>query len=193
MKRSKYQACRTSYTSLHWEDISLNESNATLLCDVSTGRPKPWILVRMFREMFDFIHGLSNPLRRFTAQLLKTKFIWHGITKNSKHWGHTGTSSQTSKVHQQRDSGVGTFHQPQHCFAHLHVAVVGPLPISYGQHYQFTVIDRSTHWHDVIPLEIAASTSCTCGLLSGWIVRFGIPEHITFDMATTFTSQLWTT
>ncbi|XP_068200656.1 uncharacterized protein [Palaemon carinicauda] len=34
--------------------------------------------------------------------------------------------------------------------------------------------------------------SCTSALLSRWIARFGIPEHITSDRGTTFTSQLWT-
>ncbi|XP_076065291.1 uncharacterized protein LOC143039300 [Oratosquilla oratoria] len=29
-------------------------------------------------------------------------------------------------------------------------------------------------------------------MLSGWISRFDIPEHITSDRSTTFTSQLWT-
>ncbi|XP_068201683.1 uncharacterized protein [Palaemon carinicauda] len=40
-------------------------------------------------------------------------------------------------------------------------------------------------------METATSGSCTSALLSGWIARFGIPEHITSDMGTTLTSQLW--
>ncbi|XP_068218482.1 uncharacterized protein [Palaemon carinicauda] len=39
----------------------------------------------------------------------------------------------------------------------------------------------------------ATSKSCTSALLSGWIARFGIPEHITSDRVTTVTSQFWTT
>ncbi|XP_068250855.1 uncharacterized protein [Palaemon carinicauda] len=58
-----------------------------------------------------------------------------------------------------------------------------------GHRYLFTVIDHSTHWPEDIPMENAISASCTLALLSGWITRFGIPEHITSDRGTTFTSQ----
>ncbi|XP_068245238.1 uncharacterized protein [Palaemon carinicauda] len=36
------------------------------------------------------------------------------------------------------------------------------------------------------------TTLCTHALLSGWIARFGILEHITSNRGTTFTSQLGT-
>ncbi|XP_068246877.1 uncharacterized protein [Palaemon carinicauda] len=67
-----------------------------------------------------------------------------------------------------------------------------PLPTLKGHLYLFTVIDRSTGWPEVIPMELATSASCTSALLSGWIAKFGIPEHVTSDRGTTFTSQLWT-
>ncbi|XP_068232029.1 uncharacterized protein [Palaemon carinicauda] len=67
-----------------------------------------------------------------------------------------------------------------------------PLPTSQGHHCQFTVIDLSTHWPEAITMQTATSASCIPALLSGWIVRFGIPKHITFDRDTTFASQLLT-
>ncbi|XP_068235619.1 uncharacterized protein [Palaemon carinicauda] len=63
-------------------------------------------------------------------------------------------------------------------FALIHINVEDPLRTSQGHHYQFTVIDRSAHWPEAIPLE-TASASCTSALLSGWIARFGIPEDNT--------------
>ncbi|XP_068228058.1 uncharacterized protein [Palaemon carinicauda] len=79
------------------------------------------------------------------------------------------------------DSEVGTFIQPQRRFAHIHVNVSGPLPTSQGNHYLFTVIDRSTCRPETIPMETATCVLCTCALLSGWRARFGIPKHITSD------------
>ncbi|XP_068215863.1 uncharacterized protein [Palaemon carinicauda] len=146
----------------------------------------------MHRQVFDFIHSLSHLSRRSTSLLLKTKFIWHSITKDVKDWFHACTSCKTSKVHRHMDSGVGTFLQPQRRFAHIHFDIVVPLPTSKGHPYLFTVIDRSTRWPEAIPMETATSASCTSALLSGWIARFAIPKHITLDRGNTFTSQLWT-
>ncbi|XP_068237150.1 uncharacterized protein [Palaemon carinicauda] len=76
-------------------------------------------------------------------------------------------------------------------FAHIHVDDVGPPPIFQGHCYLFTVINRFTLWPEAIPKENTTSASFTSALLSGWIARFGIPEHITSDRGTTFTSELW--
>ncbi|XP_068204603.1 uncharacterized protein [Palaemon carinicauda] len=90
------------------------------------------------------------------------------------------------------NSGVGTFLQPQLCFAHIHVNVVGVLHISQGHHYLFTGIDSSTHWPKVITMETAMYLSSAYTLLSGWIVRFDILLHITSKRSKAFTSLLWT-
>ncbi|XP_068220383.1 uncharacterized protein [Palaemon carinicauda] len=72
-----------------------------------------------------------------------------------------------------------------HCFAHIHVDVVLPVPTSQGHRYLFTVIDRSTR-PEAIPMKTATSTSCTSALLSGWIARFAIPEPITSNRSALF-------
>ncbi|XP_068229459.1 uncharacterized protein [Palaemon carinicauda] len=41
-------------------------------------------------------------------------------------------------------------------------------------------------------METASFPLCSSALLSRWIVKFGIPEHIISDRGTSFTSQLWT-
>lgn len=68
---------------------------------------------------------------------------------------------------------------------------MGPLPPSEGRRYLFTVIDRSTRWPEAVPMSDATSESFAAALLSGWITRFGIPEHITSDRGASFTSQVW--
>ncbi|KAK3873844.1 hypothetical protein Pcinc_021175 [Petrolisthes cinctipes] len=88
------------------------------------------------------------------------------------------------------ETGPGYFHQPQRRFTHIHVD--GPLPPSAGHRYLFTIVDRSTRWPEAIPMLDAISASCTAAILSGWIFRFGIPEHIASDRGTNFTSQIWT-
>ncbi|KAK3885064.1 hypothetical protein Pcinc_010718 [Petrolisthes cinctipes] len=185
-------AVRTAITALQWKDVPLGDSNISILCDVSTGRPRPWIPSSLRRHVFNLIHGLSHPSRRATTQLLTQKFIWHKISRDAGNWVRSCVPCQKSKVHRHTETSPGAFHQPQRRFAHIHVDVVGPLPPSDGHRYLFTIIDRSTRWPEAIPMANATSTSCASSLLSGWISRFGIPEHITSDRGTTFTSHLWT-
>ena len=185
-------ACRTSITSLKWQDIPLDDSGTMILCDVSTGRPRPWIPTSLRRHVFDLIHGLSHPSRRATARLLKQKFIWHSITKDAKAWVRSCNACQTSKVHRHTETGPAPFPQPRRRFAHIHVDIVGPLPPSEGHRYLFTIIDRSTRWPEAVPMTDMTAASCATALLSNWISRFGLPEHITSDRGTSFTSHLWT-
>ena len=54
------QAYNTAITNLRLEDISIGNSNFSLLCDVST-RTRPIALISWRRQVFDAIHGLSHP------------------------------------------------------------------------------------------------------------------------------------
>ena len=63
----------------------------------------------------------------------------------------------------------------------IHVDVVGPLPISQGKSYLFTIIDCYTRWPEAIPMADATATSCACVLMSHHITQFGMPTDITSD------------
>jgi len=169
----------------------VNEAGTTILCDISTGRPRPWIPAFLHCHIFNLIYSLTYPSRRATARLLKQKFVWHNISRDAKDWVRSCTACQTSKIQRHTETGPGSFHQPQRRSAHIHVDVVGPLPPSEGHRYLFTIVDRSTRWPEAIPKSYASSASCAAALLSRWISRFGIPVHMTSDRGTSFTSQLW--
>lgn len=51
-------AYRTAVTNLQWADIPLGLGDRTILCDVSTGRPRPLVPKPFPRRIFDLIHGL---------------------------------------------------------------------------------------------------------------------------------------
>ena len=72
------------------------------------------------------------------------------------------------------------------------VDIVGPLPISQGNTYLFTIIDRYTRWPEAIPMADATAASCARVLLSHHIAQFGVPADITSDRGPQFTSNLWT-
>ncbi len=81
---------------------------------------------------------------------------------------------------------------PTQRFSHLHVDLVGSLPISASCHtHLLTVLDRSTRWAEAIPLLSTLAESCAAALIGGWIARFGVPEQITSDRGRQFCSSLW--
>jgi len=141
----------TAITSLQWKDVHIGGEGRTILCDVSTGRPRPLIPKSFRRKIFNLIHGLSHPSGRTTARLMKDKFIWHGMNKDIKQWARCCVACQMSKVSRHTESGTGEFRQPMRRFGHLHVDVVGPLPPSDGAQYLFTATERSTRWPEAIP------------------------------------------
>jgi len=98
---------------------------------------------------------------------------------------------QRGKVHRHVRLRAEHIPVPTRRFAHVHVDIVGPLPLSSGFNYLFTVIDRTTRWPEAVPLKSIAAADCARALLHGWVQRFGVPTTITSDRGAQFTSSLW--
>jgi len=186
-------AYRTAMTSLVFEDISLPNSNLTLLCDadVSTGTPQPVVPLTCCRRIFETIHGLSHPSIRTTKDLIASKFVWHKLRQQVTLWAKTCVSCQASKVQFHEKSDLQSFPVTHERFADIHVDIVGPLPQSYGFRYLFTVVDRYTRWPEAIPMIDATTTTCIAALLYSWISHFGVPRVIVSNRGPQFTSSLW--
>ena len=80
---------------------------------------------------------------------------------------------------------------PDRLFSHIHVDLVGPLPLSNGYSHLFTIIDRSTRWAEAIPLSATSTKDCVEALLHQWVSRFGVPASLTSDRGSQFTSAVW--
>ena len=184
-------AYRSAITSLVWRDFSLPDSAETLLCDISTGKPRPLVPAAMRREVFEMIHSLSHPSIRATVDLVAKRFVWHGLRADVRTWARACLNCQKSKVIRHTESGISSFPDQGRRFAHLHVDIVGPLPLSDGFRYLFTMTERTTRWPDAVPMVDASTYSCAKALLEAWISRFGVPTHLTSDRGSVFTSKLW--
>ena len=106
-KDPRTPAYKTSITNLQWCDVSYKQEGNMILCDISTGQPRPFILACLHRRVFDLIHGLSHPSGRSTAKLLKQKFIWHRIASDTKCWARVCISCHQSNVTRHIKSGIG--------------------------------------------------------------------------------------
>lgn len=183
--------CRTAISGLKLQDIPFGPASATLLCDISTGQPRPLVPQSCRRVVFEAIHNLAHPSVRATQKLLAQKFVWHGMRKQVGIWAHQCVACQASKIHQHTKAPLYTFEVPQRRFDHINIDLVGPLPPSKGYTYLLTIVDRFTRWPEAIPMTHTDSESCAWALISNWIARFGLPSGITSYHGPQFTSVVW--
>jgi len=113
------------------------------------------------------------------------------MSRDVSAWARSCLSCQRSKVHCHVHLQAAHIPVPARRFAHLHVDLAGPLPLSSGFSYLFTIVDRTTRWPEALPLSSVAAADCAAALLQGWIQWFGIPSTVTSDRGPQFTSQLW--
>ena len=169
----------------------VNFKGTPVLCDISTGKPRPLVPKEWTRNVFDAVHGLSHGGARPTQRAVGARFVWHGMRKDIRRWCKECHPCQSSKVHHHVRAPLVTREPPDGRFRSLHVDIVGPLPASEGMEYLFTIIDRFTRWPEAIPMPNSCTETCVKALLRHWIARFGVPDDITSDRGPQFVSKLW--
>ena len=75
------QAYRTALSGLQLEDVRFGSKGNAILCDISTGQPRPVVPEGWRRRVFNVIHGLSHPSICTSRRLLVSKLVWHGLNK----------------------------------------------------------------------------------------------------------------
>jgi len=185
------QAYRTAITGLRLEDVPFGSSGSTLLCDTSTGQPRPIVPASLRRTVFDLTHDLSHPGIRATRSLISKKYVWHGLSKQVGEWVRQCIPCQRAKVHRHTQAPLGSFETPTHRFEHVHIDLVGPLPPSRGHTYLLTMIDRFTRWPEAVPLSSIDTEEVARAFLAQWVTRYGLPRTLSSDRGPQFTSLIW--
>ena len=88
----------TTPSSLRLEDVPFGTQGVRLLCDTSTGHPRPIVPVSLRRQVFDLMHCLSHPSVRTTRKLIATRFVWKGLQKQIGIWAKQCIACQASKI-----------------------------------------------------------------------------------------------
>ena len=138
------QAYRTAISNLQLEDIPIGNSQTKLLCDVSTGTPRPIVPPSWRSTVFHAIHNLSHPSIRTTRKLVASKFVWHGLNKQIGLWTKQCIACQKSKIQRHVKPPVTPNPLTNARFQHINIDIVGPLPSSQGHRYLLTMVDRFT-------------------------------------------------
>jgi cleavage and polyadenylation specificity factor subunit 1 len=100
-----------------------------LLCDVSTGVPRPLVPMQ-HREVFQAVHGLAHPGTRASRRLISARFVWRSCAKDITAWCKDCVGCARAKLHVHYKAAVEKIEVPAHRFMHVHVDLVGPLPVA---------------------------------------------------------------
>lgn len=176
---------------LHLQPHTAPGATQAVLCDMSLGRPRPFVPAALRRRVFDAVHGLSHPGARTSIKLVSDLYVWPDLRRDVRAWARGCEPCQRAKVSRHAAAPLGTFTTPTSRFSHVHVDLVGPLPPSDGHRYMLTIIDRWTRWPEAIPLRKADAAAVTEAFLLHWVARFGAPQHLTCDRGSQFQSHVF--
>ncbi len=184
--------CQKTPSSSSLQVSAVQLQGTSILVDTSSGVFRPLVPASFRRPIFDAIHGLAHPGLRATRRLIASRFVWPCLSSQVAAWCRDCQQCQQPKVTRQPAAAPQAIANPIQRFSHLHIDLVGPLPPSSGgETHLLTILDRSTRWPEAIPLRSTSAESCATALVSGWVARFRVPQQITSDRGSQFTSSVW--
>ena len=95
-----------------------------MLCDISTGRHRPLVPVKLHRTVFDVVYGLALPSIKSTVKLIKSTFVSHSMEKEIRLWAKICHACQCSKTQRHIKTPIAKYPQPTRRFAHIYIDIV---------------------------------------------------------------------
>jgi len=185
------QVLLTSDSSLQLKKFILSGSTVPIYCDCSSALIRPYVPKLLRKRIFDVVHGLAHPSGRSTSKQLLQKFIWPSLKKDVKEWTRTCIPCQRSKISRHTKNIPLKIPVPDQRFQHVHLDIIGPLPLCKNFRYCLTMIDRFSRWPEAIPLMEISAESIVTAFYTHWVSRYGSPVNITTDQGPQFEASLF--
>src|SRR6201990_2203509 len=85
-------------TSLQLQSLQLPNISRSLVCDTSTGSPRPLVPPAFRKQVFHSMHDLAHPGISATQKLVASRFVWPNMQRDLKTWTRACLSCQRNKV-----------------------------------------------------------------------------------------------
>jgi transposase InsO family protein len=120
--------------------------------------------------------------------------VWRGMNSDVAAWVRDCQTCCRGKVTTQPAAPVQPIAVPSKRFSHVHLDLVGPLPVAAdGSTYLLTMVDRTTRWLEAAPLRTMEVAVCADTFIAVWVTRFGVPATVTTDRGRQFSLAVWST
>jgi Integrase zinc binding domain len=124
--------------------------------------------VEIRRAVFHAIHDLAHPGTRATRLLRAGRFVWLGCASDVAQWCRECINCACGKVGAHVKMPLEPIAIPAVKFQHVHVDIVGPLPVtSQGYSYVLTIIDRTSRWPEAEPMSTITAEKCAVASWKG--------------------------
>ncbi|CAK9813145.1 Transposon Ty3-I Gag-Pol polyprotein [Anthophora plagiata] len=175
----------------NFQKIFLESTDKYLYGDIIKDNIRPYVPKDLRKRIFNNVHSLSHPSGRTTRKLIGKSFVWPLMNRDITEWSRTCIPCQKSKIHRHNRPVPNKIEVPKGRFEHIHIDLVGPLPIINNYKYCLTIIDRFSRWPEAVPLIDCSADKVATAVYTNWITRFGAPATITTDQGTQFESQIF--